>query len=257
MESEKYVYKRNIRVIKEFYNSDYYKTLKEEALKKAIINAIYIDPDSSDKQLYKDLSEKLDMKYSNSKFELLNKELCNNNEIKLAADAVCGWKQLYDLREGKIEWLNDYGDMRECTSAYLVWPRHNTPTINTLRYSVFRDRVDYTLYDISKFFYYKEIFAENNDKDIFEENVKCNCRLHKAYLNNYGTYGWLMSFKGFKEFIDKMKLGMFVNSNYEVFNLEEDNNSVILDYSSVYSFNETYLKNIKSKVKYSVNSESK
>ena len=43
MENEKYVYQRNIRIIQNFYNSDYYRDLKEKRLIKKIINAIYRD----------------------------------------------------------------------------------------------------------------------------------------------------------------------------------------------------------------------
>ena len=241
MKNEEYVYQKNIKVIKEFYNSDYYKTLKGKTLQKNIISEIYIDPDNSDELLYKDLSEKLGLKYVYGNLELYD------NEIRLAADAVCGWKQLYDLKDGNIEWLNYYEEMRKCTSAYLVWPRHKSPTINTLRYAVFRDRVDYTLYDISKFFYYKGIFDEDNNEETFEKNVKNNCSLYKAYFNK-GTHEWLLSFDGFKEFIDKMKLEMFVNFEYKVFDLDKDDNSIISNYCSVYSFNEKYLSNLKSKI---------
>lgn len=237
MESEKYIYQRNIRLIKEFYNSDYYKTL-EETLRKNLINVIYMDPDYCDKLLYKNLSEKLQLEHVDGRCKLYN-----DNQIGLSSDAVCGWKQLYNLREGKIEWLKDYEEMISCTNAYLIWPCHKAPTINTLRYAIFKDRVDYTLYDISKFFYYKKFFHENYNKEKFEENVVKNCKLYKAYLNNNGTYNWLMSFEGFEEFIDKMCLGIFVNSEYEVINIEYNN--VIVNYNGSYSFNETYLKNLK------------
>ncbi|AHF08643.1 hypothetical protein [Desulfitobacterium metallireducens] len=238
MENEKYVYQRNIKVIENFYNSDYYRDLKEKSLIKAIINAIYIDPDNRDEHVYKDLSERLKLKHKDGKFELYN-----NVGIKLSADAVCGWKQLYDLRKGSKEWLHDYEEMRTCTAAYLVWPRHNKPTINTLRYSIFRDRVDYTLFDISKFFGCKKIFDGNKNQEQFEDNVKDNCKLNEAYLNKLGTYNWLMTFNGFEDFIEKMCLIRFVNSKYKVLNLED--HSVISEYNSFYSFNETYLKNLK------------
>ena len=242
MENEKYVYQRNIRVIENFYNSDYYRDLQEKSLIKKIIDAIYIDPDIGDKHLYKDLAEKLKMTHEDGKCELYG-----YLGIKLSADAVCGWKQLYKLREGSEEWLQDYEEMRKYTAAYLVWPRHTNPTINTLRYSVFNDRVDYTLFDISKFFDYKKNFDKNKNQEQFEYNVNNNCKLKDVYLNKLETYNWLMSFDGFKDFIDKMCLNRFVNLEYKVLNIED--NSVISKDSGSYSFNEAYLKNLKNIIK--------
>lgn len=253
MENEKYVYQRNIRIIQKFYNSDYCRELKEKNLIRAIINAIYIDPDNSDEHMYKDLSEKLKLIHKDGKCELYD-----NMGIKLSADAVCGWKQLYDLKEGNKEWLKDYEEMRRCTAAYLVWPQHKNPTINTLRYSVFKDRVDYTLFDISKFFDCKKKFDENKNQKQFEDNVKKTCKLHKAYLNSKGkTYDWLMTFDGFKDFINTMCLKRFVNSStYNVLDLGADNTEkYITDYSESYRFNDKYLKHIKRIIKHSNDSK--
>lgn len=237
MENKEYVYQRNIRIIQNFYNSDYCRDLKEKRLIKNIINAIYIDPDNGDEHLYKDLSEKLKLIHKDGKCELYN-----DVGIKLSADAVCGWKQLYKLRKENKKWLDDYKEMRRFTAAYLVWPRHNNPTINTLRYSVFKDRVDYTLFDISKFFDCKEKFDKNKNQEQFENSVNI-CKLRNAYLNKLGTYNWLMTFDGFEDFIDKMCLIRFVNSEYKVIDLEY--NSVIYEYRNSYSFTETYLENLK------------
>ena len=262
MGNEEYVYQRNIRIIEDFYNRDYYKTLKEAEendLIKAIINAIYIDPDIHDKQLYVDLVQKLvNSEKPEERVKKINGGYILYYKIKdtifsLSSDAVCGWKELYKLREGNEEWLHDYEEMRKCNAAYLVWPRHKRPTINTLRYSVFRDRVDYTLFDISRFFECKEKYKDSSQ---FKIIVKDQCRLHNAYLNpNGNTYDWLMSFIDFKDFINKMCLNKFIKENvntssYEVLNLDFENDSVIsdLDSISLNYFNENYLKNLKNKI---------
>lgn len=241
MENEKYVYQRNIRIIQNFYNSDYYRDLKEKSLIKKIINAIYRDPDIEDNQLYKDLAKKLKLTHKDGKCELYNYE-----GIRLSSDSVCGWKQLYKLREENEEWLKDYEEITAYTSAYLVWPRHKNPTINTLRYSIFDDRVDYTLFDISKFFDCKKQFGKNKNQEQFENSVNENCKLNKAYLSTLGTYNWLMAFDSFEDFIEKMCLKRFVNSEYKVLNLEDY--SVISECRSS-KFNEKYLKNLKNIIK--------
>lgn len=233
-------------MINDFYDSDYYSSLEvagKKGLIKAIIDAIYIDPDSYDINVYRNLSQKLKLIYNcnGDKCKLFNEE-----EIKLSADAVCGWKQLYVLRNGNVNWLDDYEKIRTSTAAYLVWPQHKIPTINTLRYSVFNDRVDYTLFDISKFFDCKKEFVEKENKEQFEDNVKKTCKLHRAYLNPNGkTYDWLMTFDGFEHFIEKMSLTRFVNLKCKVLNLED--HSLIYEANDCvsYSFNETYLENLK------------
>ena len=259
MGNEEYVYQRNIRVIEKFYNSDYYKTLKEAGEKdlvKAIISAIYIDHDIHDKQLYVDLAQKLvvserpeeRIKKINGGYTLSYKT--KDSIFSLSSDAVCGWKQLYKLREGDIRWLDDYKAMRKYTAAYFVWPKHKIETINTIRYKIFKDRVDYTLFDISKFFACKEKYKDSSQ---LKEMVKGQCKLHSAYLNELGTFNWLMSFTDFKDFINKMCLNKFIKENvntssYEVFNLDFENDNVILDDISLNYFNENYLENLKNKI---------
>lgn len=88
--------------------------------------------------------------------------------------------------------------------------------------------------------------------------MKKICKLHKAYLNPNGkTYDWLMTFNGFKDFINTMCLKRFVNTvTYNVINLEEDNNeNYITDYSKSYSFNDKYLEHLKKIIKDNNDSE--
>lgn len=253
MKDNKDYVQRNIKMINDFYNSDYYHSLEvagEKKLIKVIIDAIYIDPDRYDMHIYENLSEKLNLTVDKC-------QLYKNKEIILSADAVCGWKQLYDIWNGNVKWVDDYEKIRTCTAAYLVWPRHKTPTINTLRYSIFSDRVDCTLFDISKFYDCKKNFSEKENQKKFKDNVKETCKLYKAYLNPNGTtYDWLMTFDGFKDFIDKMHLERFVDiSTYNVLNIEDNNGSYITDKNEIYSFNDIYLQQLKKIIKY--NNDSK
>lgn len=52
-------------------------------------------------------------------------------------------------------WLEDYKTIRGSKLGYLLWPnstdKRKHQTINQLRYTVFGDRIDYTLYDIQLF----------------------------------------------------------------------------------------------------------
>lgn len=236
---------KNIRMINDFYNSDYYDSLVaagEKYLIKDIIESIYIDPDSYDMDVCERLSQKLNSNYKCIRGKYI---LYKDEKINLSADAVCGWKQLYNLRNGDAIWLDDYEKIRTCIAAYLVWPQHTIPTINTLRYSVYNDRVDYTLFDISNFFDCKKN-AKKENQEQFVNNVKAVCKLHKAYLNPNGkTYEWLMTFNEFGDFVKEMQLTRFVNQENKVLNVE--NNSVILkaEEGLCYSFNETYLENLK------------
>lgn len=96
-------------------------------------------------------------------------------------------------------------------------------------------------------------YDENKNEKLFESNVRNTCKLHKAYLNPKGnTCAWLMTFHGFKEFIDKMHLNGFVNMpTYNVLNLKENNNNnEITDYSESYCFNDKYLEHLKRIIKH-------
>ena len=92
----------------------------------------------------------------------------------------------------------------------------------------FKDRVDYTLFDIKKY------YEANGNKSEIEKLV-----LKRAYLAE-DTKKWLNSFNGgFNEFITKMNLSRWClkdkNGNYEVLELSEDirkfeNKKTIKDY---------------------------
>lgn len=251
MKDKEYVYERNIRVIEKFYSSDFcteLDDLKENILKRPIINTIYLDPDMYDEQLYVDLARKFidsekPEKYVGKTYGVYTLSYkIKDREFKMSSDAMCGWKKLYKLREGDKSWLIDYCEIRANTSGYFVWPKHAVPTINTLRYAVFKDRVDHTLFDISIFYGYKEIFDVDKNITKFKNNVE-KCKLGAAYLNEKGTNSWLLAFDSFIDFIDKMCLKRFVNKDYKVINLE-----TLIEMSNediYYEFTENYLVNLK------------
>ena len=80
--------------------------------------------------------------------------------------------------------------------------QHKVPTINTYRYQIYHDRIDYLLYDLKLYFMGKET------------------PMQKAYQNN-NTKIWLDAFNNdFPKFIHEMLLEDFVDENYDVLDIE-------------------------------------
>lgn len=201
------IYLDNIDRFRNFIGSDFYNFLNlyyHEYVNK-VMKSLYVDPDRSDEELYRRLGEKYNL---SSRFSYLVENI-NGHEIKLSADAICGWKQLSQVHPDPNQWLSDYKILRENLALHFIWPQHKLPTINTLRYTKFFDRIDLTLFDLKEFF---------NGK---------NTQLNNAYQNG-STSIWLSKFNGnFSEFIDKMRLNNFVNDEYEVLDIENRRESII------------------------------
>ena len=135
-----YTYQKNIELIKLLYDSELANELCRNSqnnfkVLRPIIQSFYKDPDFYDRELF----------IENNKF----------NNIEIGLDGLCGWKILFDIHEGNPKWLEDYETIRGSKLGYLLWPNSTDKmkhqTINQLRYIIFGDRIDYTLYDISLF----------------------------------------------------------------------------------------------------------
>lgn len=201
------MYLKNIKRIELLYDSDFYHTLAanhpEYVLK--VIEALYTDPDAADKYLYRMLGNKYGLP-AKSHYLVDN---VNNHSIRLAADIICGWHQLRQIHPDPKQWLSDYKLVRQNLSLHFIWPKHKLPTINTLRYTKYHDRIDLTLFD------FKQFFADKITP------------LNAAY-NNQETAFWLAKFNGsFKQFIDSMQLQDFVDENYDVLNIETEQQTII------------------------------
>ena len=206
-------YLENIKKIKEFYNSDFF--VKEENnnnmdLRKHI-KSIYKDPDKYDsliKEKAKELSDK---------------------EIVFKADGICGWKVLFDVYDGKnnSSWVDKYEHVRGSKYGEFFWPgkigKGGGQTINQQRYAHFKDRIDWTLFDI-------KLYIEGKDTIMSYENEYI-----KKYFEKFKSKS-----DGFKNFIDSMELGVFVNENYDVFDLSKDKESIITE-ESKYHWSDLYL----------------
>lgn len=183
-------YLENIKIIDEFYGSDFIKESNGIYLKK-IIEVLYKDPDEYDPSIL----EKA-------------KKISEKEGIIFKADGICGWKNLFDIYDGQEnkDWLDKYKIIRASKYGELFFPgkedKEKHRTINQQRYFWFGDRIDWTLFDI-------KIYIEEGKPRMSYEN-----EYTKAYFDKFKKIG-----KGFKAFIDEMDLGIFVNTNYDVFNL--------------------------------------
>jgi len=172
----KYTYQRNINLITLLYNSDFAKKLCVEntnntfAMLRPVIDSFYKDPDVYD----------IDKIYDKKALK---------SSIQLGLDGLCGWKILFDIHDGDPIWLKDYEKIRGSKLGYLLLPNSTDgrthQTINQLRYTVFGDRIDYTLYDISLF---------------LDENKRKKCRLLNAYQGE--TEEFLKKYEDIEAFIN-------------------------------------------------------
>lgn len=206
------VYKKNIQRFHQFYTSDYFKELEKNSpdLIPIIFETLNYDPDAYDEELYKQLGEK----YGFSAYKTYLKDTVNGVSIRLAADVVCGRKQIVELNNGVYErWIQDYNRVRGTLGLHFLWPKHKAPTINTYRYTKYLDRIDYLLFDLKKYFSGEDTPMKN------------------AYLQ-FETSLWLSKFVDFKDFIIQMKLDKFVNKDYDVLDISSKNKKILTEFIS-------------------------
>lgn len=184
-----YTYQKNIELIKLLYKSELANDLcgnieNNFKVLRPIIESFYKDPDVHDKKLF------------------INNDSFNNIDVGL--DGLCGWKILFDIHDGNVKWLEDYEAIRGSLLGYLIWPNsmegRQHQTINQLRYNVFGDRIDYTLFDI-------DLFLKEEE-----------CRLAKAYVGH--TKDFLKGFGCIKNLAKEMNLEDFLDENGYVKNLD-------------------------------------
>ena len=105
--------------------------------------------------------------------------------------------------------MSNYAKIRSSVKLHFIWPQHKVPTINTYRYQIYHDRIDYLLYDLKHYF-------------IGEATP-----MQKAYQNN-NTKIWLDAFTDdFPKFIHEMHFEDFVNENYDVLDIEFGQRKVV------------------------------
>lgn len=221
------VYKKNITRFCQFYTSDYFKKLEKYSpeLIPIIFETLNYDPDDCDEELYKQLGEK----YGLPTFKTYLKDTVNGVSIRLAADIVCGRKQIVELNNGVYEhWIQDYNRVRGTLDLHFLWPKHKAPTINTYRYTKYLDRIDYLLFDLKKYF-------SGEDTPMKPAYIQPETRL------------WLSKFADFKDFVLQMRLEKFVDRDYEVLDISSNNYNVITEFVSRKQIKDTlpnYLRNM-------------
>ncbi len=196
------IYKENISRWEKFFSSDYFLKLNNENSKEIlwIIHALNLDPDQYDKDLYIELGKKFNLKQKNT--YLIN--FVKNENILLSADIICGYPQMISVSDNNYQkFLEIYKILRGNLNLHFLWPKHKAPSINTLRYSKYKDRIDCLLYDL-KLYFDGNITPMKNAYDIRETKI------------------WLSQFANFNDFINKMKLTKFVDDNYNVYDLSSN-----------------------------------
>ncbi len=149
--------------------------------------------------------------------------------IDCSADGLLSIKRIYRKYGMSEETIYEYEKYRRIPIFFFPQEMNG---INMSRASVFGDKIDYTLFDL------KRKFAGNI------------CRLDEAY-NLPKTNAWLKNIGSFEKLVEIYKIkGIFVNENYEVFDLEKGNGSLITDYCDEYSWtwSERYYNQLKSKI---------
>ena len=135
-------------------------------------------------------------------------ETIDGLDIYLSQDGLCSLKRIEAFADPKNEKqiLSDYRLVREGMFDALVWPGY-AESINQMRSSKFKDRIDLLLIDI--FTFYKVTKDENVITKELVQKIWDNCKLARAYLYP-NTFYWLKSFDSFEGFVRERKLQSFV-----------------------------------------------
>lgn len=207
-----------------------------EKSKKYIINYNNIkydweDPDACNIELYKTLTDVLDLMF-NEELEVFrnNKECCihikiNNREYILTSDYI-GFSKNWVPHDIEDEMVSEALKITRTIGGHVAWPIGvGYPTINQAKGTGqgFYDRIDWTLRILSiyykyinedtrdkryKFIYMDkeiiEIFSEGKEKEFLNINFAV-CQMIVACEN---AREWFEEFHEFKNFIDVFKLNM-------------------------------------------------
>ncbi len=151
--------------------------------------------------------------------------------VACSADGLISLRRIYNMCGLNQNLVEEYKEYRKAPIFY--FPKE-TNGINMSRASVFGDRIDHTLYDIKR-------MCEGED----------NCRLKRAY-NLPKTKSWLEYYKyNFKGIVEWLKVGgIFVDENYNIYDLEKNDNTIIINYKEDYKreWTDSYYSNIKAKI---------
>lgn len=108
--------------------------------------------------------------------------------VRFSPDGICGINYLMSYYEGQ-DIDEAYSIIR---SKEIMWPKH-IQSINQRRYSFFRDRIDFTIYDIKEFYASMEKESRLVRKD----------SLSAKYLMEIGSFNNFIDEYGFDGFVEK------------------------------------------------------
>ena len=147
-------------------------------------------------------------------------------KYRLGPDAICGIKYLQETLHDTNIVIEYYQCIRD---TILLWPRH-VNSINIRRYRFFRDRIDFTLYDILNY------YQKNKSKLIDTDSID------SSFFDSFGKKA-----DGFYNFIEELGLEEFVDKKEKVvLNLGKEKKQPIESYEEYDNpvNNPFYLKNL-------------
>jgi hypothetical protein len=163
--------------------------------------------------------------------DLDSKGLRELNGIQCTADGLFSICRIYKKNGIDNLTVEEYDMYRK--KPIFFFPRELNG-INSRRHSVFGDRIDYTLYDIKLYL------------DAKTEEERNQCKLISTYKLPK-TKIWLEKLGTFKNLVDWYGIeGIFVNDNYDVYDIERGNGKVISAHLDKYDrdWSENYYRNL-------------
>lgn len=179
---------------------------KDEKMFWKMLYAIYLDPDSNAIKEYEG--------------------------VTCTADGLLSIRRIYRKYGITKDTIHEYETYRRIPIFF--FPQEKSG-INTTRASVFGDRIDYTLYDLKKYFE-----AEN-------EEEKEKCKLFSAYKLPQ-TKAWLNAMGSFERLVDWYRVkNIFTNENYDVYDIEKGGCTILNNYLDNYKWewSDRYYENLK------------
>lgn len=155
--------------------------------------------------------------------------LLKRGNIECSVDGLLSVNRIFHHEGFNEKFINTYKETRKLPLIFFPQERFG---INTSRAREFGDRIDYTLYDIKRYF--------NNQETVLDETYK----LEK-------TNEWLRSFEKFEHLIDWLNIfKIFVDEDYNVYDLEYSDGRIINSYKDTYSkeWSNDYYNNLKRKI---------
>ena len=148
-------------------------------------------------------------------YAITDKGLKNRKGIECSADALLSINRIYEHEGFNEKFIETFIKYREVPIMFFPKERQG---INQLRYAIFKDRIDYMIFDLKQ-------YCEGNA-----------CKLEAAY-SLPKTRKWIESFNyNFEEIMKWLKIDkVFVNSDNQVFDLEKKDGTIIFNYCEYYS----------------------